>query len=625
MEKIKEFLINNRGKYRLQKYEIKTVDIKYGEYFVKVKAKPGYDDDFNFIFTQRGILYKVNRYETFLEYENIGDINTYSINRGAIISKDHSKIITLSGVDFPKVKEALEEVVTLNKYENNITLNKNKSVLNVEININTSKDNKIEINWSKEINKKVQNFILIKNKLELLKNESFFKQLNSEINQKIENIDKYISKVRNPIYQIAIVGAIKAGKSSLINALLEEDIVSVDVTPETATLTKFRYSPINFLNVKFYTEKEWNKIWEETNLQQDKAQGEKYLSEYRSLRADEIKSKYLNKENIYLEFNTVEEIKKEIEKWTSSKHREHFFVKELEIGLSKLNLPEQVCLVDTPGLNDISKYRSDITKRYIDSANAVLICINCKTLRNEEYIVINQIFNTKYKFKDKIYILGTQKDIFKDTSDWSKQKKDWIKNLKINFENDERITEDHILGISSYISRCLITLREGKTDRKLENELNSCGIISDDEADYLIDLRRKEKEYDKKIIEKIIKKASQFSNIEYLKNTIIAEKLLSNWNIELIEKFEQDYKLILEEIMNFIKKNTKDIKNNIDLLSSEYFDKQHKLNESFESLKKIVGQKNELNKEIAEIEKEFSKEIKEFKEQILKLNSETFK
>lgn len=77
--------------------------------------------------------------------------------------------------------------------------------------------------------------------------------------------------------------------------------------------------------------------------------------------------------------------------------------------------------------------------------------------------------------------------------------------------------------------------------------------------------------------------------------------------------------------MNFIKKNTKDIKNNIDLLSSKYFDKQHKLNENFESLKKIVGQKNELNKEITEIEKEFSKEIKEFKEQILKLNSETFK
>lgn len=631
MSDLKKYLVENKIKYRLKTFNIKTVSQHYGEYFAELDLKyiPSIEKEtFRVIFTEKGILYQASSYNILLKYEEIGEISVYS-TKIFIRSKDRYKAIELNRVntDIDLLKSLLEKIKAWNfgtkkEFSNasNLSGNNDRKTNNIKNN-----NIKVKIKWNGKIDKNVQGLIDTSSKLELLKDENFFKPLKKEIDQKIEAIDKYVSKVKNPLYQIAIVGAIKAGKSSLINALLEEEIVSVDVTPETATLTKFRYSEKNFLNVKFYSKAEWEKIWNETNSQRHKAQGENYLNEYKNLRAEEVKSKYLDRENIYLEFNTIGEIKSEIEKWTSSKHREHFFVKELEIGLNKLSLPEQVCLVDTPGLGDISKYRSDITNRYIESANAVLICINCKTLRNEEYQVINQIFATKNKFKDKIYILGTQIDTFRDTSDWSKQKKDWIKNLKINFENNEKITEEHILGVSSYISKRLVDFKKGVFDRKFEHELYDCEIISGDEADYLSVLRVEQKKYDKKMIEKIIMKANKFTNIEYLKNTIIETKLLNNWNNELIEKFEQDYNLILEEIRSFVKKNSNDIKNNINLINSKYFDKQKKLNEHNNKLQKLTEEKNKLNREIKEIKEEFNKDIKEFKGKLIELDEKTFK
>lgn len=623
MNSFKSFLLENKDTYELSIYATSTFNVKYGEYFAKFNLGLGKV----VIFTNEGILYKDSpNPDEFMKYKDIDKMISFSNKKGTIFSKNTSNHMHLEGVNLFLLGALVNKVLIINseKIEKKASTAINDCKRSEKTKCISKIDDNVKIKWNSKIDDNVKKLIKLNDSLELLKKENYFKDLKNEIDEKIENVNKYISKVKNPLYQIAIVGAIKAGKSSLINALLDEDIVSVDVTPETATLTKFRYSNINFLNVKFYSSKEWQKIWTEIDLEQDKDQGEKYLSEYKDLRAEEIKFKYLDKENLYLEFKNIEDIKKEVEKWTSSKHREHFFVKELEIGLNKLNLPEQVCLVDTPGLNDISKYRSNITKRYVESANAVLICINCKTLRNEEYIVINQIFNAKNKFKDKIYILGTQKDIL-EKGQWLNQEKDWIKNLKINFENNEKATKEHILAVSSYVSRSLKSLEEGKIDMDLRSLLGKCQITSIDESYYLTDLERGKTKYERRIIENIVKNANLFSNIEYLKNIIIEKKLLANWNNELIKKFEIDYELILDEIMNFVKKNTKDINNNIELVHLKNFNKQKKLNESVKTLKNLSEQRNNLNKEIEKIEKEFNTNIKDFKEQLTKLNKETFK
>ena len=228
-------------------------------------------------------------------------------------------------------------------------------------------------------------------KEEFFKEESnFFESINRRINDYIENI-------KNPNYQIAIVGAIKAGKSTLINALIGHELASTNVTPETATLTKFKYSEKNCLKIKFYTKNDWDKIWYDAT----EKKATTFIEGYKQLNADEVKNLLLNKKDVYQEFDSIEEMKKEISRWTSSRSKEHYFVKELEIGINDLKLPTQICLVDTPGLNDVIDYRSKITRNYISNANAVIVCVNAKTLRNEEFLTITKVFSKARYKKDK--------------------------------------------------------------------------------------------------------------------------------------------------------------------------------------------------------------------------------
>ena len=108
--------------------------------------------------------------------------------------------------------------------------------------IKNNNDKLIQIHWNDTLNDYAKNIILSQTVLNNLSKERFFKEeitFFESINKRINN---YIENIENPSYQIAIVGAIKAGKSTLINALIGQELASTNVTPETATLTKFKYS-----------------------------------------------------------------------------------------------------------------------------------------------------------------------------------------------------------------------------------------------------------------------------------------------------------------------------------------------------------------------------------------------
>ena len=74
--------------------------------------------------------------------------------------------------------------------------------------------------------------------------------------ERLESEDKTLT--------IAIVGQVKAGKSSFLNALFfeGEDILPKAVTPMTAALTKIRYSEKNYAKVHFFNNTDWDNIKE---------------------------------------------------------------------------------------------------------------------------------------------------------------------------------------------------------------------------------------------------------------------------------------------------------------------------------------------------------------------------
>lgn len=223
----------------------------------------------------------------------------------------------------------------------------------------------------------------------------------------------------NPEFQIAFVGTIKTGKSTLINALLGHNYASMAVTPETAALTKFRSSPKDYVRVTFYSHQEWEKLQNSITSGADT-----YRQRYQSLNAEAEREKWVGQKPYHKELPN-REIDTELRRWTSSREAAHFFVKEVEVGLSSLpaDIPPQVVFVDTPGLGDPVTYRSEISRQYIQRANAVFVCVEAKKLQKEEIDTISTVFSFSSHNKNKVYIIGTHWDTLNDPKhDWAEQK-----------------------------------------------------------------------------------------------------------------------------------------------------------------------------------------------------------
>ena len=279
-----------------------------------------------------------------------------------------------------------------------------------------------------------------------------------------QNLSTFLDRCASPEFQVALVGTIKAGKSTLINALLNYELASTRVTPETAALTKFKRAKSDYVEISFYTDQEWAALWKSATS----ATNTVFVEDYNKLNADAEKAKWLNQPTQTLTFNNREQLKEEIARRTSSQHPEHYFVKEVVVGLKDFDLPEGVVLIDTPGLNDVVTFRSDITRGYINRANAVFMCVKGDSLTGEELQTLQRVFiNTKGKI-NKVYVIATQLDTLNNPkSDWEKQQIEWTKYLKgENCFKSESLVQSNLVPVSAY----LFTLLEKYKDNQLTED-----------------------------------------------------------------------------------------------------------------------------------------------------------
>ncbi len=265
----------------------------------------------------------------------------------------------------------------------------------------------------------------------------------------VEKIEDFLNLCRNADFQIAFVGTIKTGKSTLINALLGKEYASMDVTPETAALTKFRASPRDYVDVTFYTQKEWDNLW--ASRSKDATD---FMKEYELLDGDSQKSKWINQPQRHIEMAN-EDIQQELKIWSSSQRVEHYFVKEIEVGISTLprDFPAQVVFVDTPGLSDPVAYRSELTKNYIRRANAVFVCVEAQKMMFEEMNTIQSVMSLSSHDKSKVFVIATHWDTLHDPeTDWAKQKNFYIRRLTgPAFYDNQQMAADNILYSAAYI------------------------------------------------------------------------------------------------------------------------------------------------------------------------------
>lgn len=222
------------------------------------------------------------------------------------------------------------------------------------------------------------------------------------------DLESLLAHCRNAEFQIAIVGVMKAGKSMLMNALMGTEIASVDINPETASLTKFHSADHFYIKVYFHDKEEWDKLGDSA-----RESASSILSKLLSTpEVRKLSQKWLGHAPVEKRCETREELRDQVAHWTSARSYDHLFASEVEVGIDRavFDMPDEVIFVDTPGLHDPVQYRSDITKDYIKKANAVLIAVPARALTAEGLETITTVLDYIGSKKEKAYIVATQKD-----------------------------------------------------------------------------------------------------------------------------------------------------------------------------------------------------------------------
>lgn len=181
-----------------------------------------------------------------------------------------------------------------------------------------------------------------------------------------ERVDReLVKKLEQDRFHLVVVGEFNHGKTTFVNALLGESALPVGVTPTTAAIHHIR----------------WAEHPEATVVMTG---GERKSIPFEEARRFAVGGGASADEVDYL-----------------------------EIGYPAAMLQERIVLVDTPGVNDLSLQRADITYSYIPRADAVLFLLDAgQILKESERVFLND--KLLKASRDKIVFVITKWDLLSE-------------------------------------------------------------------------------------------------------------------------------------------------------------------------------------------------------------------
>ena len=176
-----------------------------------------------------------------------------------------------------------------------------------------------------------------------------------------------VQKLDADRFHLVVVGEFNHGKTTFVNALLGAEILPVGVTPTTAVIHHLEYAE--------------------------------------TARAEVI---YASGDRATIPFEEVNRFAV-----AGSQASEASEVKFLEVGYPAALLKERIVLVDTPGVNDLSLQRADITYSYIPRSDAVLFLLDAgQPLKESERVFLHD--KLLAQSRSKIIFVVTKRDIWDD-------------------------------------------------------------------------------------------------------------------------------------------------------------------------------------------------------------------
>lgn len=232
--------------------------------------------------------------------------------------------------------------------------------------------------------------------------------------RKVENL---IAKQNKNELVVAVIGQFKRGKSTLINALLEEEILPVGIVPVTSVVTKIEY-------------------------------GEKKIE-------------------VFFDRGNVEKIEAcELSKYVNEQENKNNELGVLSIGMgSKADfLKEGLILVDTPGVGSFHKHNTEAAYSFVKESDGVIFLLSVDSPINE--IEIEFLKNAK-EFASKFYFVVNKIDNI--SGDELEQYLSYCNSLLTAILGSEEvnlipISARHKIGIDNLKEKILYDLRKASTE-----------------------------------------------------------------------------------------------------------------------------------------------------------------
>ena len=400
------------------------------------------------------------------------------------------------------------------------------------------------------------------------------KNILKDTNVEISKINFYEEKINNTELIVPVVGGFSAGKSTLINQFLGENILSTALTPETALATELRYSENSYIKAIKKDDTFDKYEISEIDIIKEKAKNYKYIKLYlNNQKLQEIEPlilvdmpgfdapiehhnqailNYLNRGIYFIILTSIEDgnITKSVLREITNIME---FGKDFSFCLSKTNLRTE---------NDIKAVQNiieDQLKDYFDFNKEIILTDNSSGLELEKIlnkIDIEELFKKVFLFDLRFnhienessinIILSTLKVSREEVLKTIAELENSIKNIlnkkeQMIEEAEEKYSNTNIDGIINKITNELNLQKEVLISYAIANPNNISQEINEIVKNILIpEIRKRIKDVSNRIVD-------DFSiELKNLENNLDNSNFDNNW----IEKISYSTKNILEKAQN---------------------------------------------------------------------------
>jgi len=185
-----------------------------------------------------------------------------------------------------------------------------------------------------------------------------------------------VDKINNDVLTIGVIGQMKCGKSTFLNAFVfEDDVLPAATTPMTAALSVITYGEQKRLVAEFYSAAEWEEQKHQAARDLESVKGNT-LEESKIKAAQELVAKSIklgSSLNDYLGSSKEDDLKN-LEEYVGADGKFVCITKSVTIYYP-LEYLKGVEIVDTPGFNDPIVSREERTKAFLNKADVVLLML----------------------------------------------------------------------------------------------------------------------------------------------------------------------------------------------------------------------------------------------------------